>query len=72
VGESPQWTTIVNSAEENRANFCEILDRKPLFSTLYGMYTVTLKKLQAVLKVNTQDRTKWSSEQTPIAINGPG
>jgi hypothetical protein len=35
VGESPKWTTIVNSAE-NRINFCEGLDGKPLFSVLYG------------------------------------
>jgi hypothetical protein len=48
VGESPQWTTIVNSAEENRTNFCKYLDGKPLFSTLYGMCTVTLNELKAV------------------------
>jgi hypothetical protein len=44
----------VESAERNRANFCKILDRKPLFSALYGMYTVTLNELKAVLKVSAQ------------------
>jgi hypothetical protein len=34
VGESYQWTTVVTSAEENRAKFCKHLDRKPLFSAL--------------------------------------
>jgi hypothetical protein len=52
VGESSQWTTIVNSVEENRAKFCKFLDGKPLFSVLYSIYMVTLKELKAVLKVN--------------------
>jgi hypothetical protein len=34
VGESAECTTIVNSAEENRANFCKGLDGRPLFSEL--------------------------------------
>jgi hypothetical protein len=41
VGESSEWTPIVSSAEENRENFCKALDGKPLFSAIYGMYTVT-------------------------------
>jgi hypothetical protein len=48
VGESPEWTSIVNSAEENRENFCKGLDGKPLFSALGGMYTVTLNEFKAV------------------------
>jgi hypothetical protein len=47
-------STIVNSAKENRAEFCKLSDGKPLFSALYGMYTVALKELQAILKVNAQ------------------
>jgi hypothetical protein len=43
-----EWTTIVNSAEENRVNFCKGLDRKLLYSSLYCMYTVTLNELKAV------------------------
>jgi hypothetical protein len=34
VGESSEWTSTVNSAEENRVNFCEALDGKALFSAL--------------------------------------
>jgi hypothetical protein len=52
VGESSKWTSIVNSAEENRANFRKGLDGKPLFSALYGMYTVILNEMKAVLKVS--------------------
>jgi hypothetical protein len=33
VGESSEWTSIVNCVE-NKANFCKGLDGKPLFSTL--------------------------------------
>jgi hypothetical protein len=54
VGESSEWTSILSSAEENRANVCKILEGKPLFSALYGIYTVTLNELKAVLKVNAQ------------------
>jgi hypothetical protein len=35
VGDSSERTSIANSAEENRANFCKGLDGKPLFSALY-------------------------------------
>jgi hypothetical protein len=66
VGESSQWTTIVNSAEENRAKFFKFLDAKPLFSTLYGMYMVTLKELQAVLKVNTQTGQSGEVNETSL------
>jgi hypothetical protein len=52
--ESSEWTSIVRSAEENRANFCKILKGKPLYSALYGIYTLTLNELKAVLQVNAQ------------------
>jgi hypothetical protein len=48
VGESSEWTSNVNSARENRANFCKSLDREILFSALYGMYTGTLIEMKAV------------------------
>jgi hypothetical protein len=40
--------------EENRANISKALDVKLLFSTLCGMYTVTLNELKAILKVSAQ------------------
>jgi hypothetical protein len=52
VGNSEQWSAIVNSAE-NRQNLCEALSGKTLFSALYGTYTVALHELKAVLKANT-------------------
>jgi hypothetical protein len=54
VGESSEWTSIVNSAEENTANFCTGLDGKQLLSFLYRMYTVILNEMKAVLKVSVQ------------------
>jgi hypothetical protein len=53
VGEGEQWSSIVSTAEENRQNFCKVLNVKNLFSALYGMYTVTLNELKAVLKEGT-------------------
>jgi hypothetical protein len=32
VGECSEWTTILNSAEENRTNVCKNLDGKPLLA----------------------------------------
>jgi hypothetical protein len=50
VGESEQWSSIVSTAEENRQNFCKVLNGKNLFSALYGTYTVALHELKAVRK----------------------
>jgi hypothetical protein len=35
-----------------RANYCRVLDGKPL--DLYGMYTITMNELKTVLKVGAQ------------------
>jgi hypothetical protein len=43
----------VNSAE-NRATFQKGLDGKPLFNSLYGMYTVTMNELKTFLRVSVQ------------------
>jgi hypothetical protein len=51
VGESVEWAAIVSSAEDNRESFCKALRGNPLFSALYGTYTVTLKN---VLKASSQ------------------
>jgi hypothetical protein len=55
VGESEQWSSIVSTAEENRQNFCKVVNGKNLFSALYGMYTVALYELKAVLKASTPE-----------------
>jgi hypothetical protein len=44
---STEWSAIVNAAEENGTSYCEGLRGKPLFSGLYGTYTVTLQELKA-------------------------
>jgi hypothetical protein len=53
VVESVEWTSIVNSAVENRASYSKALTGKTLFSALHGTYAVTLYELKAVLKANT-------------------
>jgi hypothetical protein len=49
VGESAEWVAIVNAAEGDGASYCKGLHGKPLFSAQYGIYTVTLHELKAVL-----------------------
>jgi hypothetical protein len=44
VGESSEWTAIVNSAEENRATF--VMDGEPLFNVLYCRYMLTVNELK--------------------------
>jgi hypothetical protein len=56
----------VSSAEEKRANFCKGLDGKPLFSALYGMYTVTLKELKSVQKVSAQAGQSGAVNKTSV------
>jgi hypothetical protein len=36
VGESSEWNSIVNSAEENRVNFYKALDGKPIFRHVHS------------------------------------
>jgi hypothetical protein len=72
VGESCEWTTILNSAEENRANFCKILDGKPLFNALYGNYMVTLNELNAVLKVSAQAGQSGGVNKTSVESSAQG
>jgi hypothetical protein len=66
VGESSEWTSIMSSAEENRANFSKIQKGKPLFSALYGICTLTLNELKAVLKVNAQARQCGAVTKTSL------
>jgi hypothetical protein len=54
VGESEEWAAVVRSAEDNRESFCKALRGKPLFSALYGTYTVTLNELKTVLQASSQ------------------
>jgi hypothetical protein len=49
VGQNEKWPTIRSSAEDNREQFCKVLQGKTLFSALYGTYTVTLNELKGVL-----------------------
>jgi hypothetical protein len=66
VGQSSDWKTIVNSAEENRANFCKAADGKPLFSAPYGMYIVTPNELKAVLKMSAQEGQSGAVNKTSV------
>jgi hypothetical protein len=42
-----EWTSIVNSVEENRVTFFKALDGKLLFSALYSLCVVKLNELKA-------------------------
>jgi hypothetical protein len=58
VCDSDQWSSIVDTAEENRQKFCKALGGKTLYSALYSTYTVALLELKALLKANiTADPT---------------
>jgi hypothetical protein len=56
----------VNSAEENRPNFCKGVDGKPLFSDLYNMYALALKELKAILKVSAQAGQSGTVNKTSV------
>jgi hypothetical protein len=38
VGESAEWTAIVNTAEDNRASYCKALSGSSLQRSLWGLY----------------------------------
>jgi hypothetical protein len=54
VGESKEWAAIISSAEDNRKDYCKVLQGKTLFSALYGTYTVMLHDLKKIQKDSTQ------------------
>jgi hypothetical protein len=63
VGESTKWTEIVNTAEDNRANYCKVLYGKVLLSVLHGAYTVAVKELKSLLKTsNSAGRNNATTE----------
>jgi hypothetical protein len=66
VGETSQWTTILNSVEEKRGKFCKLSDGKPLCSALYSMYMIRLKELNAVLKVKAQAGQSGAVNKTSL------
>jgi hypothetical protein len=68
VGESEQWSSIVSTVEENRANFFKALSGKTLYSALYGIYTVTLNELKGLLKASTA--AKSGTTGTPRQDDG--
>jgi hypothetical protein len=76
VGDSDQWSSIINTAEENRKNFCKAIGRKTLYSALYDTYTVALQELKTLLKASiTADRTptpKSASIQEEVSLNFGG
>jgi hypothetical protein len=67
VGDSEQWSSIVNTADEKRHNFCKALNWKTLFSALYGTYTLALQQLKALLKASSpagkSETTKCAASQ---------
>jgi hypothetical protein len=66
AGESSECTSVVNSMEENRANFCKVPDGKPLFSAFYGMYAVMPNELKAILKVSAQEGRSGAVNKTSV------
>jgi hypothetical protein len=66
VSKSDAWTRIVNSAQDDRAKLCEILRGKILVGSLYGVCSLTLNELKAVLqKCVCQTVTYWNLVMSP-------
>jgi hypothetical protein len=49
-----------------QSKICKALEGKPLFSALYGMYTVTLNELKAVIKVTAQAGRSSAMNRTSV------
>jgi hypothetical protein len=52
VGESAEWTAIINASENNTASYCKTLTGKIFFSAVYGSYTFSLNELKSLLKAS--------------------
>jgi hypothetical protein len=58
----------VNSAEEDRENFCNGLDGKTLFSALNCMYTMTLNEIEVVLKVSAHTEQRGTVNKSSVLL----
>jgi len=58
VGQSEEWSRIVNTAQEDRTKHCAILQGKCIFSALYGVYCHILTSLKAVLQKSVGRETE--------------
>jgi hypothetical protein len=58
VGESEEWAAIIRAAEDNLETYSGVLEGKPLYSALYGNYTVALNELKSVLKSSSSARAE--------------
>jgi hypothetical protein len=56
VGESEEWAAVIGAAGDNLVRYSVALQGKPLYTALYGSYTVTLNELKSLLKSSTQAR----------------
>jgi hypothetical protein len=68
VGESAAWKTIITKAAEARRNLHQVLERKPLYSALHGVYSEVLADLKVVLqqsasKVQVQQSNETAAEE---------
>jgi hypothetical protein len=66
LGKISEWTTVVNSAEEDRSSFCKVLDGKLLFSVLYSMDRAIPNEMKAVLKMSAQAERSEAVNKTSL------
>jgi hypothetical protein len=65
VGDRDQWSSIVNTAENNSQNYFKALCGKTMYSTLHDTYTVALQESRALLKANTSADPTLTPTPTP-------
>jgi hypothetical protein len=72
IGESLKWQSIVSATTEDRLSYCKSLKGKQLFKAVYGLYTITLGELRAVLHSNVQPKKKNPGvDKAPNATTDP-
>jgi hypothetical protein len=73
VGGSEQRSSIIIMTEENKQNFCKVINGKNLLSALYGTYTIALHELKPVLRAGTpagQSKTPKSAATQEDGFKG--
>jgi hypothetical protein len=66
VGQGEEWTRIVEVAQEDRVKLCAILQRKRLFSALYGVYCLMLANMKSVLQNSVGKETETPQTNRPL------
>jgi hypothetical protein len=66
TSESVYWKSIFENAKQDSINLCKVLNRKRLFSSLYGTYTPAFNELKSLLQSSPPVHCEGHWRRSPL------